>query len=90
MSWIENDGERNVRCELLNISGGGAAVITDIEPPADKPIWFGLESATLTIDPVESRLVVISDDTSGVRIARLMFVDLCPMALFELAVHGSS
>ncbi len=88
LTWTEDDIARMVRGELLDISGGGAAVITDIEPSADRPIWLGLESESLTIDPVESRLFVISDDPSGVKIAHLSFVELCPIALFELAVHG--
>jgi hypothetical protein len=90
LTWIHDEHERTVRGELLNISGGGAAVVIDAEPPADKPISFGLESKGPTIAPVESRVVVISLDASGLKIARLRFVDSCPMALFELAVHGSS
>ena len=76
--------------ELLNISGGGAAVITEVEPPADTALWFGLETEAMPIVPIEARLVVISRDTSGSKVVRLSFVDPCPMELFELAVQGSS
>jgi hypothetical protein len=89
LSWIEEARERTVPGDLLNISGGGAAVASDVEPPAESPIWFGLEAQTPAIDPVESRLVVISLDASGAKIIRLRFVEPCPMALFELAVQGA-
>jgi hypothetical protein len=85
--WHENDIERSVACELVNISGGGAAVIAEVRPP-DAPFWFELKSATQVIDPVESRLVEYATDPSGSKIARLCFLEPCSMALFELAVHG--
>jgi hypothetical protein len=88
LSWIEEARERTVPGELLNISGGGVAVASDVEPPAESPIWFGLEVQTPKI--VESRLVVISLDASGAKIIRLRFVEPCPMALFELAVQGAT
>jgi hypothetical protein len=31
----------------------------------------------------------MSLDPSGLKIARIQFVDPCPMEFFELAVHGS-
>jgi hypothetical protein len=90
LTWIEDRSERTVRGELLNISGGGAAIIVDVISPADQPIWFELETDDRVLDPVESRLVVTSLDPSGSKIARIKFIDACPMLLFELAIHGSS
>ena len=90
LCWLTDEGERTVGGELLNISGGGAAVVTDVEPPANAPVWVKLECPARTVDPVEARLVVISLDPSGTKVARLRFLDPCPMAFFELAVQGSS
>jgi hypothetical protein len=90
LTWCEDGSERTVRGELLNISGGGAAIIVDVISPADVPIWFELESDGRVLDPVESRLVVTSLDPSGSKIARITFIDACPIILFELAIHGST
>jgi hypothetical protein len=90
LTWLENGSEKTIRGELLNISGGGAAIIVDVISPSDKPIWFELESDGRELGVVESRLVVISLDLSGLKIARIKFIDPCPMLLFELAIHGSS
>jgi hypothetical protein len=90
LTWFEDGSERTVRGELLNISGGGVAIIVDVISPADEPIWFELEADGRVLDPVESRLVVTSLDPSGSRIARIKFIDPCPILLFELAIHGST
>jgi hypothetical protein len=88
LRWLTDDGDRTVGGELLNISGGGAAVVTEVEPPANAPVWVKLECPARPVDPVEARLVIISLDPSGMKVARLRFVDPCPMAFFELAVQG--
>ena len=87
--WLDRDIEQTLPGELMNISGGGAAVITDAKVPAEQPVWLTLGASSDTLAPVESRLVAISIDASGLRIARLRFVEPCPMQLFELAVHGT-
>ncbi len=90
LTWFEDGSEKTVRGELLNISGGGAAIIVDVVSPADEPIWFALEIDGKALDPVESRLVVTSLDPSGLKIARIEFISACPSFLFELSVHGST
>jgi hypothetical protein len=87
--WLDGDVENAFPGELLNISGGGAAVITDAMVPAGQPVWLTLEAGPAALTPVEARLVAVSIDASGLRIARLRFVEPCPMHLFELAVHGT-
>jgi hypothetical protein len=88
--YCDQDVECTIEGELLNISGGGAALITEADPPSDKPLWLGLENEAVPIMPVEAKLVVISLDLSGSKVVRLSFVEPCPMELFELAVHGSN
>ncbi len=89
LTWIVEGSEKTVRGELLNISGGGAAIIVDVICTAEEPLWFELECDGRALDPVESRLVVTSLDLSGLKIARIKFIDACPMMLFETALHGS-
>jgi PilZ domain len=88
--WVAEDCEYTIACILINISGGGAAVFTDEMLPDDLALWLTLQGASAATTPVESRLVGISVDASGLQIARFRFVEACPMDLFELAVHGQS
>lgn len=91
LSWVEGAAERTIRGELLNISGGGAAFVSDMLPPRGVPIFLRLEADVpegIRIHAVEARLVMTSVDPSGMRIAHVQFVDPCPMDLFELAVDG--
>ena len=91
LSWLEGTTEKTIQGDLLNISGGGAAFVSDLLPPPGVALFFRLEGDAqegIRIHAVESRLVATSVDPSGMRIAHLRFVDPCPMDLFELAVDG--
>ena len=89
--WRDAENEQISPGELTNISGGGAAVMTDAKLPTESPIWLTLAAeANAEVAPVECRLVAISIDASGLRMARLRFVEPCPMELFELVVHGAA
>jgi hypothetical protein len=90
LTLIEDGSEKTIRGKLLNLGGGGAAIIVDVICPADEPLWFELDTDSGAINPVESRLVVTSLDPSGLKIARIKFIDPCPILLFELAIHGST
>jgi hypothetical protein len=90
LTWFENGLAKTTPGTLLNISGGGAAVIVDVIAPSGVPIWFELDGDGRPREPVESRLVVTSLDPSGVKIARIRFTDPCPITLFERALHGSA
>jgi hypothetical protein len=87
--WEDREGERAAPAELMNISGGGAAVVTDAVVPEGRPIWLSLAAEEYEeMTPVECELVAMSMDASGLRMARLRFVEPCPMELFETVVHG--
>ncbi len=89
LHWIDRTVEQAAPGKLINISGGGAAVMTDAPLPEQEPIWLTLAAGSDPTTPAECRLVAISIDASGSRIARLRFVGACPMDLFELALHGA-
>jgi c-di-GMP-binding flagellar brake protein YcgR len=90
LSWFEAGSKKTVMGKLLNISAGGAAIIVDFPIPGGERIFFELESDAGKLESAESTLVVNSIDPSGLRIARIKFVDACPMGLFELAINGGS
>ncbi len=87
--WLDRNIQQTSPGRLINISGGGAAVVTDAPLPAQEPIWLTLRPGSLATTPVECRLVAVSIDASGSRLARFRFVEACPMDLFELAVNGA-
>jgi hypothetical protein len=92
LTWLDGSIERILPGELLNISGGGAAFASEVQPPADVSIWLEVDASVPQdprIDPVESQLVGTSVDPSGRKIAHLQFVGPCPMEFFELTVNGA-
>jgi PilZ domain len=92
LTWHDGSSEQTIRGDLLNISGGGAAFVAEVQPPPGVPVWLELEAGARRVprvDPVESQLVATSADPSGLMIAHLQFVDPCPMELFELTVNGA-
>jgi hypothetical protein len=92
LTWLDGPAEVTIHGELLNISGGGVAFVSDVLPPPGTAIWLQLMAGIRQVDradPVESKLVTTSTDPLGRKIAHIQFVDPCPMDLFELAVNGS-
>jgi hypothetical protein len=91
LTWLKGSSENTTHGDMLNISGGGAAFVTDTPLPTDVPFWIRLEACVRQVDPIgpiESRLVGTSEDPSGLTVAHIQFVTPCPMDFFELAVHG--
>jgi hypothetical protein len=88
LEWEEAEGTHCVAVEIVNISGGGAAVRTDAEPPRDRPCWLSLRAGSFHSSRVKCRLVVFSTDHGEQPIARLEFQEGCPIDLFEVAVNG--
>ena len=86
LKWRGDPDETVVRGELRDISGGGAAVRITVLPPADKPIWLSAGTENLEESPVECRLVGHRHDSEGNIIAHLLFVDLCPLRIYEVAM----
>lgn len=89
LSWLDPESNRSVPAGLLNISGGGAAIVAASALPDNQPTWPALDREPQGVTSVECRLVGIFLDASGLTVSRLRFVEACPMDLFELAVYGS-
>jgi hypothetical protein len=91
LTWVVGEIEGRALGELRNLSGGGAAFVSQVMPPAHVAVWLRLAIGVPRadrIEPVESRLVRTSDDPSGAKIAHLEFVGTCPIVFFELVVDG--
>ena len=73
LSWDE--GSRRISCDanLVDISGGGAAVLFDRAPGPDEPLWLRSGIRLGHEEDVEARAIAISDDPSGKRLLRLRF-----------------
>jgi hypothetical protein len=89
LTWLDQDVGHTAPGELLNISGGGAAVATQALLPEQGSVWLTLDAEPSPVTPVRCRVVAIAVAASGIRIARLRFDESCPVDLFELAVHGA-
>jgi hypothetical protein len=73
LSWDE--GFQRITCDanLVDISGGGAAVLSDRAPAPGEVLWLRLESGSATMEAMEAHAIAISDDPSGQRQVRLRF-----------------
>jgi len=88
ISWKEANGIcRNWAVTLLNISGGGAALIIIKEvPPRKGTICFRLDA--VTDEWVEARVVKISSMEPERYLVQLEFLTPCPDHMFTVSVHG--
>jgi hypothetical protein len=73
MSW--NEGPEHVACAgaVINISGGGAAVLAEREPPLGSPVRLEFEHRLAAIAPLEARTLAVCADPSGKPLVRLQF-----------------
>ncbi len=86
LSWLVGDETFSLPGEVQNISGGGVAVQTDVLPPWSQAIWLTLGPVGEEAGPAECRLVGVQHDEAGKLVARLAFVDLCPLQLYQAAI----
>lgn len=86
LCWAERDCEVSVNAEVLNLSGGGAAVRLPKRPPANETLWLSVGQKGRESEPVECKTVSSAPDGKGAFTLRLSFVGLCPMQVFEVAM----
>ena len=85
LCWQDGEREVSVQAELKDISGGGAAVWTEIIPPSNQSIWLSVENVDQE-NAAECRMVGCQHDRSGKHIARLTFIGLCPYQTYAAAL----
>jgi len=73
LSWQGDESCFSYFARLYDISGGGAAVLIDVEPPARQPLWLNFNSREFHMEPIEAVLVGLSPHESGKSLARLKF-----------------
>jgi hypothetical protein len=87
LSWEQDDGLHSHEAELVNIGGGGAAILMAEIPPQDQVVSLRLQS--LENVSVEGRLIdVRPHGKPGMHLVRIKFIMECPISLFERAIHG--
>jgi hypothetical protein len=90
LSWQEDGGTLSIHGDLQDISGGGAAVLLPVAPPAEVPIW--LSTCLNDGDPVgaECRLAGSEMEPTGLYRARLGFIELCPFPVYAVVMGLST
>jgi hypothetical protein len=88
LSWQVHGQTFCMPGEIQNISGGGVAVRTDIEPSAGQTVLLSVGPVGSEVGPAECRLLGTHLDKSGNVVARFAFVGLCPLQLDQTAVRG--
>ncbi len=90
LSWHVGEECKTVPCTVQNISGGGVAVSVEVMPPWGQSIWLSLGPGDQQADPAECKLLGSRRDPAGHLIARLAFVHLCPLGLYQAVVNSPS
>jgi hypothetical protein len=79
LGWHGDDGEHSCEVAVLNISGGGAAVMGTSGPTVGQAVRLQLPDRSATADPVEATVVATSTASGGsvlhLRFARWMPLD---------------
>jgi PilZ domain len=73
MSWRGEADDVDCEVIVLNISGGGAAVLAENAPPAGQMLRLSLHCESARMEPVEAQVLESSPHPTGKRLARLRF-----------------
>ncbi|MGC8638552.1 MAG: PilZ domain-containing protein [Isosphaeraceae bacterium] len=87
VSWNQDDGPHSQECTLVDIGGGGVAILVSKVPPRGRLLSLRL----LSLDKlsVDGRMVDCQlNRRPGMHLLRIRFVMECPAPLFERAIHG--
>ena len=79
MGWHGAAGEVTFEVVVLNISGGGAAVLADDSPQAGGAVSLRLRCESAAMEPVRGRVIEVRLDPSGRRVVHVRFDRLVPL-----------
>jgi hypothetical protein len=87
LGWWEGRVYRRSPAMLIDISQGGAKVVSEIPPPRRSTIWMCIDGPRRT-EWVEAEVVEVVRLDDGTAQVRMAFREVCPYAFFEVAVYG--
>ncbi len=73
MTWQGEGGEVTCEVSVLNISGGGAAVLAETAPDKGQTLRLRLHGESTVMEPVQAQALATSLDASGQTFIRLRF-----------------
>ena len=79
MSWQGEAGAASCDIDVLNISGGGAAVRAENAPQAGQTLALQLHCESAKMEPVEAVALSSSPDSTGKLVIRLRFAHWVPL-----------
>ena len=83
VEWWAGDSIRRTKGRMLNISQGGALIVTDVAPPLGQSVWLHVEAPART-DEIGARVVRVN----GEHEIGLSFSNPCPYDLYLAATLG--
>ena len=87
VSWKQDDGPHTQECAIVDIGGGGMAILMSKVPPRGRVLSLRLQS--LDKVSVDGRMVDAQlNRKPGMHLVRIKFIMECPPALFQRAIHG--
>ncbi len=79
LSWHEGPDRIAIEAVVVDLSGGGSAVLVARSPAVDQSVWFRLECGSVKLEPWQARTLGSSADTSGNKLVRLQFASWIPL-----------
>ena len=73
LTWKHDGIEVALHAELVDISGGGAAIVTLGSPPGDRSLWLYLDDASVAAEPIKAHVLETRLLETGKTFVRLKF-----------------
>ena len=87
LAWTDQEEDHRVPVRLIDISRGGIAVESDVEPPAGLVLRFSLHGPA-DEESVDAEVVTVEPGRQAAHRVRLGFFEPCPDRLFWAAKDG--
>jgi hypothetical protein len=79
MTWRGDAGEVAREVVVLDVSGGGAALLAEDAPPTGQSLRLSLHCDSAAIGPIDGRVVQTRSDPSGRRVVHVQFARWTPL-----------